>query len=53
MPVVDAVLGIASVPKSHSYRTIVEVAPEAVAVKITVSPTLGLLFEAVMMTEGG
>ena len=34
-------------------RRIVDVAPETVAVKITVSPMVGLLFDAVMMTDGG
>ena len=31
----------------------VDVAPDTVAVRITVSPTLGLLFDAVIVTAGG
>jgi hypothetical protein len=31
----------------------VDVAPDTVAVKITVSPTVGLLLDGVMITDGG
>ena len=53
MPVVVAVRGCASAePKSHSYLRIVDVAPETVAVKITVCPTVAVL-GLLMITEGG
>ena len=53
LPVVTAVGGVAPVPNVHSYLTTVEVLPETCAVKITVSFSLGLLFDGVTITEGG
>ena len=53
LPVVVAEGGFASLPKFHSYRRIVDVAPDTVAVKMTVSSLAGFEFDAVMMTPGG
>jgi hypothetical protein len=53
LPVVVADGGFASLPKFHSYRRIVDVAPDTVAVKMTVSSLAGFEFDAVMMTPGG
>ena len=46
------VCGSASGPKFHSYRMIVDVAPDTLALTMTLVFTVAL-FGAVMVTEGG